>query len=181
MNKATSVSPGERRRFIKLLAASTVAGTVSSLLPGQIAWAIDAGQQPAGADFPAFMSVSEIICGYPTLDNALGKRIYTLITAEHSDASQSIAALQKQLNANMSSAEMQTALKKLNTPTQQLFSKILRGWQIGIVGSGKQSRVVAYEYALMYAPISDVVVLPTFARGEPHYWAFPPVFKTGKL
>ena len=180
MNKATPVSPGERRRFIKLLAASTVAGTVSSLLPGQIAWAIDAGQ-PAGAGFPAFMAVSEIICGYPTLDNALGKRIFSLISAEHGDASQSIAALQKQLNADMSSAEMQAALKTVDTPAQQLFSEILRGWQIGIVGSGRQSRVVAYEYALMYAPISDVVVLPTFARGEPHYWAYPPVIKTGKL
>ncbi len=180
MNKVTSVSADERRRFIKLLAASTVAGTVSSLLPGQIAWAIDAGQ-PVDTDFAVFMALSEIICGYPALDTSLGKRIFTLITAEHQDSVQNMTVLRQHLKSDMSSAAMQSALSAVEIPAQQLFSEILRGWQLGIVGSGKQARVVAYEYALMYVPIADVIVLPTYARGEPHYWAYPPVIHPGKL
>ncbi|MDO6406600.1 MULTISPECIES: sugar dehydrogenase complex small subunit [Pantoea] len=177
MSMSTDVSPAGRRRFIKLLATTTVLGATSSLLPGQMAWAIDAGMR-SNPVFTAFMTVSEIICGYPELDNALGQRIFTLMQSRNAELKNQLVTLNKILNADMRSVDMQKALQGVDQNTQTLFTDILRAWQLGIVGSGKEAKVVAYEYALMYTPIADVVVLPTYARGEPHYWAKPPVIKS---
>lgn len=174
MNK--SANPLERRRFIKLLATTTLLGTASSLLPGQVVWAIDAGTR-SDAAFSSFMDASEIICGYTVLDNALGKRIFNLMQSRDPLLSDQLQKLNSVLNASMSSVEMQSKLQGVDAASQKLFTDILRAWQLGIVGTGKESTVVAYEYALMYKPIADVVVLPTYARGEPHYWAYPPVIK----
>lgn len=177
MSMSTDVSPNGRRRFIKLLASTTIVGAASTVLPGQVVWAIDSGGS-SDKTFTAFMAASEIICGYPTLDKALGYRIFTLMQNRNKELSNQLATLNNVLNADMSSAAMHNAVQGTDNNAQTLFSDILRAWQLGIVGTGKEARVVAYEYALMYTPIADVVVLPTYARGEPHYWAQPPVIKS---
>jgi hypothetical protein len=48
------------------------------------------------------------------------------------------------------------------------------------VGQGDKSACVAYEHALNYRPLADVCVLPTYARGEPGYWARPPFAQGGQ-
>ncbi len=176
MSKVDNNFPFERRRFIKLLATTTALGAVGSFIPGRRVWAIDSGIA-ASASFKTFLKVSEVICGYATLDGALGQRIFALIQTRNSALNGQLNTLAPLLNADMSSAEMQGKLQGVDNATQTLFSDILRAWQLGIVGTGKEARVVAYEYALMYTPIADVIVLPTYAHGEPHYWAHPPVFK----
>ncbi len=176
MSKVDHTFPFERRKFIKLLATSSALGAVCSFIPGHTVWAIDSAIT-ANAAFSTFLKVSETICGYSTLDSALGQRIFTLMQQRNASLGDQLNSLQSLLNADMSSAEMQGKLQSVDKNQQALFSDILRAWQLGIVGTGKEARVVAYEFALMYKPIADVIVLPTYAHGEPHYWAHPPVFK----
>lgn len=176
MSKVDLNFPFERRKFIKLLATTTALGAVSSFVPGRTVWAIDSGIT-ANPTFSTFMKVSEVICGYSTLDSALGQRIFGLMQQRNTALGNQLATLQTLLNADMSSLDMQGKLQGVDKNTHTLFTDILRAWQLGIVGTGKEARVVAYEYALMYKPIADVIVLPTYAHGEPHYWAHPPVFK----
>lgn len=176
MSKVDHTHPSERRRFIKLLATTTALGAVTSFIPGRTVWAIDSGIT-TNAALTTFLKVSEVICGYTTLDGALGQRIFALMQQRNTSLSEQLNTLQPLLNADMSSSEMQGKLQGADKNTQALFTDILRAWQLGIVGAGKEAKVVAYEYALMYTPIADVIVLPTYARGEPHYWAHPPVFK----
>jgi len=174
---STNVSPNGRRRFIKLLASTTIIGAAGSILPGQNVLATESGVN-SDKTFTVFMAASEIICGYSTLDKALGHHIFTLMQKNNKELRNQLVTLNNVLNADMSSAAMHNAVQGTDNNAKTLFSDILRAWQLGIVGTGKEARVVAYEYALMYAPIADVVVLPTYARGEPHYWAQSPVIKS---
>lgn len=176
MSKIDHNLPFERRRFIKLLATTTALGAVGSFIPGRNVWAIDAAIATSPS-FATFLKVSEVICGYSTLDSALGQRIFALMQSRNTALDGQLNALAPLLTADMSSVEMQGKLQGVDKATQTLFTDILRAWQLGIVGTGKEARVVAYEYALMYTPIADVIVLPTYAHGEPHYWAHPHVFK----
>lgn len=176
MSKVDNNFPFERRRFIKLLATTTALGAVGSFIPGHRVWAIDPAITSSPA-FTTFLKVSEVICGYSTLDSALGQRIFALMQSRNAALNTQLGTLAPLLTADMSSVDMQGKLQGVDKATQTLFSDILRAWQLGIVGSGKEAKVVAYEYALMYTPIADVIVLPTYAHGEPHYWAHPHVFK----
>ncbi len=176
MSKVDHTFPFERRKFIKLLATTIALGAVTSFIPEKSAWAVNTGMSN-NAEFSAFLKVSEIICGYPTLERGLGQRIFSLMQQRNASLNDQLISLQLLLNADMTSLEMHDKLKSTDKNTQILFTDILRAWQLGIVGTGKEAKVVAYEYALMYKPIADVIVLPTYARGEPHYWVHPPVFK----
>lgn len=49
-------------------------------------------------------------------------------------------------------------------------------WYLGHVAKDEQDdqsggKVVAYEKALMWAPTSDITVIPSYSRGAPNYWA----------
>lgn len=45
-------------------------------------------------------------------------------------------------------------------------------WYLGHVGDdAKAGKVVAFEKALMFGPTSDVMVIPSYTRGGPDYWA----------
>jgi hypothetical protein len=45
-------------------------------------------------------------------------------------------------------------------------------WYLGHVAHDDHGgKVVAYEKALMWAPTSDITVIPSYSRGAPDYWA----------
>ena len=49
-------------------------------------------------------------------------------------------------------------------------------WYLGHVAKDDHDdhaggKVVAYEKALMWAPTSDITVIPSYSRGAPNYWA----------
>ena len=46
--------------------------------------------------------------------------------------------------------------------------------RIGLVGDMPTTRVVAYEHALMFDPVNDVLTIPSYCRDVPFYWAPKP-------
>lgn len=44
-------------------------------------------------------------------------------------------------------------------------------WYLGHVAHDDDGKVVAYEKALMWTPTNDIMVIPSYARGGPGYWA----------
>lgn len=169
-----------RRAVVMGAGVTAVAGLLGFLVPWRAAGAIDAASAATAAaaagsagapSAPApepFMALSRQLTGVTTLDTTLGARLHAALLQRDPDLDAKVTALAR----NTGTATADTTLAAAQ-------AAILKGWYLGVVGSGKNATVIAYEHALMYAPLADVCVLPTFARGEPHYWARPP-FTAGR-
>ena len=48
------------------------------------------------------------------------------------------------------------------------------GWYLGLVGDMPRVQVVAYESALMFDPVKDVLTIPSYCRDVPFYWTQKP-------
>lgn len=122
---------------------------------------------PAPEGMARFMKISASLTGVPDPAADLGQIIYQGLIALNTKTPELVTQLEGHLVNGKVTADAPTEVRTLAT-------LINKAWYLGIVGDGEQAHCVAYEHALNYAPIADVCVLPTYARGEPHYWAKPP-------
>jgi hypothetical protein len=51
----------------------------------------------------------------------------------------------------------------------------MRAWYLGLVGDAAACEVVAYESALMFDPVKDVLTIPSYCRDVPFYWTQKPL------
>ncbi|MDN0082754.1 sorbitol dehydrogenase family protein [Crenobacter sp. SG2305] len=165
----------ERRRF--LIGAGLVAGTLA--LSGswvrtalaQSATAADASQNAN------FLALSRLLTGRPALDARMGERLYAALSGEdHSFAGQ-VAALadfaKKGGHANVEA--LTAALDAQQDELAKTLRRIVAAWYTGVVGEGPNARVViAYADALMFQPVKDVLMPPTYCQAAPNYWVAKP-------
>lgn len=59
--------------------------------------------------------------------------------------------------------------------TKKIAKTILSAWYLGVVTSGKQTKLIAYENALMFDSVSDVLVIRSYCSNRPGYWANKPL------
>ncbi|WP_321786732.1 sugar dehydrogenase complex small subunit [Paraburkholderia sp. J94] len=166
-----------RRQFLigtAVLATLSVAGLGAM---GSIAAAhAQAAAANADADFSAFIKLSQYLTGKTALDVEIGRAILTGLKGDDANASAIIAQLNDFVaRTNTPANGLQSVLDASQPALAKLPKKVMTAWYLGVVGSGKNARTVAYEQALMYPPIADVIVMPSYARGVPGYWAKPPV------
>ncbi|MBN3857067.1 sorbitol dehydrogenase [Paraburkholderia sp. Ac-20340] len=166
-----------RRQFLigtTVLATLSVAGLGAlGVAHAQAAATADAG---AAADFAAFMKLSQYLTGKSTLDVEIGRAILAGLRGDDASASTTIAQLNDFVaSTNTPANTLQSVLDASQPALAKLPKKVVTAWYLGVVGTGKHARTVAYEQALMYPPIADVIVMPSYARGVPGYWAKPPV------
>lgn len=142
---------------------------VASLIP----WAL--AQPVASAEQGAFLAVSAILAGRQTLDAALAQRLYAALAADDpgfAAAAQSLLALINDRKIDP------TALHQLlideQSPLAPVAQNIARAWLMGIVGSGDQARVLAYEDALNAQMVQDFLKPPTYAYGVHGSWSKNP-------
>jgi len=55
-------------------------------------------------------------------------------------------------------------------PLKQTALAIISAWYLGVVTDAPDAEVLAYEYALMYQPTSDVMTIPSYAISGPNGW-----------
>lgn len=128
------------------------------------------------ADFDAFIELSKYLTGKTALDIEIGRAILTGLQGDDASTSATIAQLNAFVARTNTPANMlQSVLDASQPALAKLPKKVVTAWYLGVVGTGKNARTVAYEQALMYPPIADVIVMPSYARGVPGYWATPPV------
>ncbi|WP_322044408.1 sugar dehydrogenase complex small subunit [Paraburkholderia sp. J67] len=163
-----------RRQFLigtTLLASLSVAG-----LGALSAAHAQAAAASADADFAAFMRLSQYLTGKTALDVEIGRAILAGLRGDDANASAMIAQLNDFVaRTNTPANTLQSVLDASQPTLAGLPKKVVTAWYLGVVGTGKNARTVAYEQALMYPPIADVIVMPSYARGVPGYWAKPPV------
>ena len=174
--QASPSTPPSRRLFLQRTALAVAIGGIG-LTSLQHRWVANALAQAMPADdaYAAFMQLSSYLTGKHTLDAELGHAIYDGLSDGKSAFATQVHALNAQLKATPTpAAQLQKLLDESKSPLAATPKQIMAGWYLGVVGSGKDTRAVAFEQALMYAPVADVIVLNTYAHGVPGYWAEPP-------
>lgn len=172
------VKPASTRRQLLLGAcagAATLAFTAAIGLPFTAPRAL-AFAPPAGGGLDAFTALSLQLTGRTSLDAALASRIYDALSKADSAFVSDVAALNAWLKTHggVPSDTVTAALESEDARLSKTVGHIMRAWYLGLVGELPTVQVLAYEHALMFDPVEDVLTIPSYCRDAPFYWAQKP-------
>lgn len=179
-NPGSRASPGSvvgRRRWLlgACAAAAALAFTsVGRFNPLGIAPAF--ADAPAGGGLDAFLALSQHLTARTSFDPVLGKRVYAALVQSDNQFTQNVAALNTWLagHGGVPSDTVTQALAAEQPPLAKTVTAIMRAWYLGLVGEMPHIQVVAYESALMFSPVKDVLTIPSYCRDVPFYWTQKP-------
>ncbi|WP_090871230.1 sugar dehydrogenase complex small subunit [Paraburkholderia diazotrophica] len=131
---------------------------------------------PAGGGFDAFIALSGKLTGHTSFDPVLGKRAYEALSKADSQFTQNVAALNAwlQTHGGVPSDIVTQALQAERPNLAKTVSAITRAWYLGLVGDSPNVQVIAYESALMFEPVQDILTIPSYCRDVPFYWTRKP-------
>lgn len=131
---------------------------------------------PAGGGLDAFLALSQHLTARTSFNPVLGKRVYAALVQSDTQFTQNVAALNTWLagHGGVPSDTVTQALAAEQPPLAKTVSAIMRAWYLGLVGELPHVQVVAYESALMFDPVKDVLTIPSYCRDVPFYWAQKP-------
>jgi hypothetical protein len=131
---------------------------------------------PAGGGLDAFLALSQRLTGRSGFDAVLGQRIYAALSRSDSQFTQNVAALNTWLQGHggVPSDTVTQALQGEQPALAKAVGGIMRAWYLGLVGDMPHVEVIAYEKALMFDPVKDVLTIPSYCRDVPFYWAQKP-------
>ncbi|MPW17965.1 sorbitol dehydrogenase [Paraburkholderia sp. CNPSo 3157] len=131
---------------------------------------------PAGGGFDAFIALSGKLTGHASFDPVLGKRAYKALSRADSQFTQNVAALNTwlQTHGGVPSDTVTQALQAEQPNLAKTVSAITRAWYLGLVGDSPNVQVIAYESALMFEPVKDILTIPSYCRDVPFYWTRKP-------
>ncbi|OWT54850.1 sugar dehydrogenase complex small subunit [Candidimonas nitroreducens] len=159
--------PSTRRRR---LLAGFVGAYTATLIPWALAQPVKNGQHGA------FLALSAIIAGRQSLDAGMAERIFKGLSAEQPGFADAAAALLKLVDERkIDPMHLQQTLDDEKSPLAPLPRKIATAWLLGVIGSGANARVVAYEHALNAQFVADVLKPPTYAYGPYGSWTRKPL------
>lgn len=169
--------PG-RRRFVTLTCAAALlafAAAGRSGAPLGIGRAF-AAAPAADSGYDAFIKLSQRLTGRTSFDTVLGQRVYAALGRESSQFEANVASLNTWLEGHggVPSDTVTAALKSDQPELASTVGDIMRAWYLGLVGDMPHVQVVAYEKALMFDPVNDVLTIPSYCRDVPFYWTQKP-------
>jgi hypothetical protein len=132
---------------------------------------------PAGGGLDAFLVLSQRLTGRTGFDAVLGQRVYSALGRSDGQFTQHVAALNTWLQGHggVPSDIVTEALQAEQPALAKSVSAIMRAWYLGLVGELPHVEVLAYEKALMFDPVKDVLTVPSYCRDLPFYWARKPL------
>lgn len=166
--RPTTLNPPFALHRRHLLGAAVAAGTVA-LFPWSLATSEETGSKPV------FFALSTWLVGREQLDPALGERLLKALQDNNPQFDPQAAALLAWIKSNQVDVrQLSSALQATHPELAALPPQIMTAWYMGIVGSGAQAKVLAYEKALNAVAVSDKLVPPTYAFGAPGGWTHNP-------
>lgn len=164
-----------RREFLVGAAALafTVTATIGLPFTAQRAFAFT---PPEGGGLDAFAALSRQLTGRQSLDSDLAARIYDALSKADSAFVSDVAKLNTWLKTHggVPSDTVTAALASEDARLSKTVGHIVRAWYLGLVGQIPTAQVVAYEHALMFDPVNDVITIPSYCRDVPFYWTQKP-------
>ncbi|WP_153077213.1 sugar dehydrogenase complex small subunit [Paraburkholderia bonniea] len=174
VSPASSIASMRRRWLLgagasAAVLAFTLAAGGFSLKP---AWAAGLSD----SSYVAFLSVSRQLSGRSDFNLVLAQRIYTALSKAERQFTRDVGVLERWLE-NHRGTPSDTVMQALQASQPELLAParaILQAWYLGLVGKHLTTRVVAFEQALMFAPVLDVLTIPSYCRDVPFYWTQKP-------
>jgi len=163
---AASLAFAAASRYV-LAADTPVASAPSAAVPGTA---------PAGGGFDAFITLSGKLTGHTSFDPVLGKRAYDALATTDNEFAANVAALNGWLQTH-GGVPLDTVTQALQAEQPKLaktVGAITRAWYLGLVGESPNVQVIAYERALMFEPVKDILTIPSYCRDVPFYWTSKP-------
>ncbi|MBC8723316.1 sugar dehydrogenase complex small subunit [Paraburkholderia sp. 31.1] len=135
-----------------------------------------ADTRPAGGGLDAFLALSQHLTGRSSFDTVLGQRVYDALSRADNQFAQNVAALNTWLQGHggVPSDTVTQALQTDQPALAKTVGAIMRAWYLGLVGDMPHVQVIAYEKALMFEPVQDVLTIPSYCRDVPFYWTQKP-------
>lgn len=169
-----------RRRFVSGACAAALlafAAAGRSSAPFGMGRAFAATPAPAsGSGYEAFIALSQRLTGRTSFNAVLGKRVYAALDHASSQFDANVETLNTwiQGHGGVPSDTVTAALKPDQPELASMVGDIMRAWYLGLVGEMPKVQVVAYEKALMFDPVNDVLTIPSYCRDVPFYWTQKP-------
>jgi hypothetical protein len=131
---------------------------------------------PAGGGFDAFLALSGKLTGHTSFDPVHGRRAYDALAQADKQFAQNVAALNSwvQTHGGVPSDTVTQALQAAQPQLAKTVGAITRAWYLGLVGDMPNVQVIAYESALMFEPVKDILTIPSYCRDVPFYWTRKP-------
>jgi hypothetical protein len=115
-----------------------------------------------------FMQVSRLVSS-KTLNPVTGAALYQALSQADRNFDANLAALAKQIAATPAitiEALADDLDRNQQTALRDTLNKIVSAWYLGVVGF----RTYAYQTALMFSVVGDVLSPPSYVRRGPLYW-----------
>jgi Membrane bound FAD containing D-sorbitol dehydrogenase len=133
--------------------------------------------QPAdAAPRDAFMAVSRILTGRPTLDPDQAARLYEALVADAPGFPADVQALRSFLDERkIDPIQLQSTLDAEQSPLTAVPRSIVKAWYTGIVGEAERARCITFETSLMHVAVADRLNPPSYCYGSYGSWMDQPV------
>jgi hypothetical protein len=132
--------------------------------------------QPAdAAPREAFMAVSRILTGRPTLDADQAARLYEALVADAPGFAADVQALRSFIDERkVDPAQLQSTLDAEQSPLTAVPRNIVKAWYTGIVGEAERARCITFETSLMHVAVADRLNPPSYCYGSYGSWMDQP-------
>jgi fructose 5-dehydrogenase small subunit len=173
----SGLRPGRRHFVTGACAAAAALAFAMAGRPGApLGFARVFAATPDDSGYEAFIALSQRLTGRTSFDKPLGQRVYAALARASSQFGQNVGALNTWLQGHggVPSDTVTEALKAEQPELASAVGDIMRAWYLGLVGESPRIQVVAYEKALMFDPVNDVLTIPSYCRDVPFYWTQKP-------
>jgi fructose 5-dehydrogenase small subunit len=116
-----------------------------------------------------FFELSSLLIPH-RLNGEIGKRLGTLMSVQNPSLSDQVAALPAIAKGKNAKVVEDFFPDVPEGPLKETALSIISAWYLGVVSDSPDAEVVAFEYALMYGPTSDVMTIPSYAISGPNGW-----------
>ncbi len=151
-----------RRSMLASCSAAAVVALSASASFAQASAALGA------TDDAAFLALSRALTGHTDLSPVTAQRIAAALAG---DGPESLVALQKLGGLSGQAASPEALMRAAQAAgLGEMAAAIVASWYKGTVDTKAGPVVVAYKEALMYRPVSDGTVVPTYCDFGPMWW-----------
>ncbi|VXB81979.1 Uridylyltransferase [Burkholderia sp. 8Y] len=163
----------ERKRVSFTMRRGVLTGAAAS---AALAFAPSRAAPAAGADVDTFVAVSMKLTGRASFDPLVAGRIHTALARADAGFADKMTRLDHWLSTHggTPSDVVTAALQATQPDLAKAVGSVVRAWYLGVVGEDERAEVVAFERALMFDPVRDMLTVPSYCRGAPADWAKKP-------
>src|SRR5476649_2077088 len=122
--------------------------------------------------FGQFYRVSQAVTEHTNLSEGASARIFNAFFRSQPDFPVQVNKLHALVKNDQSASQLQEVAKQQGLG--DLLTSIVTAWYTGTVGHGIDSILISYKDALMYRPVSDGLIVPTYCGNGPLWFTAAP-------